>query len=342
MFLLGVITELKVIKIWAVWVLTAGILVMLAGCAHKAAPGSGEPTQEAVVSAAPALTTQSPQPSGTAIPADVTALFSAHSGWRAIESLGKTEAELPTTLMTNAEASPMQFYWLRAVVLAEDSGFDLKKCLGADVTIEIYKITGGKIPANFSDSSFDNPRGIVIRDKEKTIVGAYIDTGRHAGSSFTLSLKTVEDITGQSLAEYWYQNYYDKTDPVNIAAEKRTANEVITRYFKSIASGNSAMMNSSLSIERKLESLFSNMDDHMPYNTVPEVYAYLSAVEVISIKRNQVEGDNEKLKEYEVTIDGVRSEAAKSVLDWDGLMTRFIITGSENGRICVYSDGTGP
>jgi len=45
---------------------------------------------------------------------------------------------------------------------------------------------------------------------------------------------------------------------------------------------------------------------------------------------------------YAVKIDAKRSEPARQVLDQDGITTRFVPIGLENGILRVFGDGTGP
>jgi hypothetical protein len=74
------------------------------------------------------------------------------------------------------------------------------------------------------------------------------------GVSYSLEGRDIEDITGFAIEEYWYKNYFDPDDPVNKAAAERTAEQVITRYFEGVASGDEAMQLSTLCVERKLVS----------------------------------------------------------------------------------------
>lgn len=273
------------------------------------------------------------------LPADITALFTESDSWQVTERLSATEAVLPESLMTNVEAAPTQFYWMRAVVLSESYGFDLAEQLGKPVTIEVFTVIGGKIPADFSDSTFGNPRGIVVRDQGGAVVGAFIDTLQ--GGAYTLTLKTFEQAAGQSLLDYWYAKYYDKTDPVNAAAEKRTVEEVIARYFDGVATGNDTEQLSTLNLRQKLDSLYINLDGNQPYNKDLYLYEYLVGVKVMDIVRNE-QWDTNGLESYEVKIDAKLSEEGKQVLGQDGEMSRFLRVGTENGRICVFGDGTGP
>lgn len=184
-------------------------------------------------------------------------------------------------------------------------------------------------------------RGIVYKSDNGGIVSAHIDTGRHMGVSYSLAGRDIEDITGFAIEEYWYKNYFDPDDPVNKAAAERTAEQVITRYFEGVASGGEAMQLSTLCVERKLVSLFINLDYDLPYNTTPGLYEYLVGVEVLSIEKNPTKMP-EGFDMYAVKIDAKLAELAKQVLDQDGIMTRFVSIGRENGMLRVFGDGTGP
>lgn len=275
----------------------------------------------------------------TNIPSDVTKLFSEH-GWTVTALLGRTEANLPSSLMTNVEDPPMQYYWLRAVVLSDDVGYNLESSLGNQVSIEIYNLTG-ILPEKYEPPAFQSIRGIVYRDANEKIVGSLIDSGRHAGNSISLSGNDVEGITGMSLSDYWHKNYFDATDPVNVNAESRTYEEVIQRYLQGVATGDTSMQLSTLCLQIKLQSLFTNMDDKLPYNATPELYQYLSSVQVVSIKEFSTDADT-GITVYAVEIDAKTSEAGKQVLGDGGEMIRFIPVGAENGMLRVYGDNTGP
>lgn len=273
------------------------------------------------------------------VPADVAELFSTQDGWQVTDCYSVTDATIPETLMTTVEDSPMQFYWIRAVVLSSNCGYDLKNQLGNQVTIEVYRVIGGEIPTTFNDSTFSEPRGIIIRSNNGIIAGAFIDT--RVGNAYTLTLKKFDEVTGQSLADYWYSNYYDKADSVNKAAEKRSAEEVIPRYFDGVASENNKELFSTLCLQQKIDSLYINMDANQPYNKILELYHYLTAADVLSINPYPAADTNE-LKIYDVLIEAKLSEAGKQVLGQDGQLTRFLSIGKENGRLCVFGDGTGP
>lgn len=273
------------------------------------------------------------------IPSDVAELFSKY-GWTATECTGSSDARLPDSLITNVENSPMQFYWMRAGILSGDVGYDLLSSLGKQVKIEIYNLTG-KLPEKYKPPVFQSIRGIVYRDGDGKIVGSLIDSGRHAGNSISLSGNDVEDITGMSLSNYWHKNYYNTADPVNINAEKRTAEEVIRCYFQGVATRDTAMQLSTLCVQIKLQSLFTNIDNSLPYNTTPELYQYLSYAKVISINRFSTEADT-GITNYAVEIDAKTSESGKQVLGDVGTMIRYLAVGDENGMLRIFGDNTGP
>lgn len=325
--------------------LFAACLFALPSCSPSHVPGEKTSSSNASVGRESAFADRSDasdQPRGdtSGIPSDVTELFSLHGGWKAVSHGSATDVILPSSLMTNAEDSPMQFYWMRAVALSKESGFALADHLGNAATLEVYAIRHGAIPDDFSDADFGEPRGIVIRDKEGAIIGAFIDIGRHTGNAYTLDLKTFEEATGLSLGDYWHTYYYDQTDPVNIAAEKRTPEEVISLYFNSMASGDIKKQRSTVCLRQKLNSIFVNMENTWPYNKEARLYSYLTAVKILSI--NPYPGDTDEPKTYEVLIDAMLSEKGRQVLGHDGEMGRYLSIGNENGRLCVFEDGTGP
>lgn len=286
---------------------------------------------------------QPAEPSATetvsCISSDVTKLFQQY-GWTPTKLLGRADAKLPGSLMTNVEDSPMQFYWIRAVVLSGDAGFDLKKGLGNQVKIEIYDLSGN-LPEKYKFPVFQSIRGLVYRGGDGVIIGALVDSGRHAGNSISLSGKDVEDITGMSISEYWYKNYFNVSDSVNIDAKKRTAEDVIRRYFQGVATGDTAMQLSTLCVQVKLQSLFTNLDDSLPYNATPELYQYLSSAKINSIKEFSADAST-GLTNYGVEIEAKTSQAGRQVLGDGGTMTRFIPIGEENGMLRVFGDNTGP
>jgi len=273
------------------------------------------------------------------VPADIVALFETY-GWTVSKTLGRVGVALPESLMTNVEDPPINLYWMRAKALSEDAGYELERFLGKRVAIELYDV-GGTAPSKYDHSAFAGVRGIVMRDVSGVIAGAFFDTGRHSGKAYSLSGRDLEDIDGTpgyGLKDYWAEHYLDPDDPVNVAAAQRTANEVVERYFQGMATGDDAMHLSSLSVERKLASLFTNLDNWRPFNRPPSFYSYLDEVEIIDIKPFDGELD-EGQEEYEVEIDASVSDT--SVLQ-NGPQTRFIILVEENGMLRVSGDGTGP
>ena len=274
---------------------------------------------------------------------EVSALF-ADYGWTASAFLGSAQATLPESLVTNVEDPPAKLYWMRAKALSDDIGYYLEDSLGKTVTIELYRVQG-ETPEGFASSV---TRGVVLRGSDDRVVGAYIDTGRGAGASYTLSGRDLEDITGiagYGVKDYWRDHYLDDSDPVNIAAAGRTAEEVIRRYFEGMTTGDVSMHLSTLSVDRKMDSLYVNLDDDLPFNDPPALYAYLDSVEILSIEPYDIEPyDTEYEREnglqgYEVRMNARVSE--RSVLE-GGVHARFVTVGKEDGMLRIFGDGTGP
>ncbi len=271
-------------------------------------------------------------------PADVSSLLGQY-GWTVTDCLGVSDDTMPESLMTNVEDPPTQFYWMQAVVLSKDIGYDLLAYLSEPIKIEVYSVIG-ELPEKYTHPAMTNTRGIVFRSGTGVVIGAHIDSGRHAGSSYSLDRRDMDDL-GLPLLTYWARNYYDPNDPVNIAAENRTAEQVIRRYFEGVASADAATQLSSLSLSRKLSSLYVNLDTHYPYNNPQELYSYLTGVEVLSVKAfTSVQQPG--ITMYEVCIDATLTDDAKSILGSDGKMGRFVQVGLEHGSLRVFGDGTGP
>lgn len=273
------------------------------------------------------------------VPPEVSSLF-ADYGCTVSAFLGSFQATLPESLVTNVEDPPAKLYWMRAKALSDDIGYHLEDNLGKAVTIELYRV--GEAPEGFASSV---TRGVVLRGTDGRVVGAYIDTGRHAGASYTLSGRDLEDIAGiagYGVKDYWRDHYLDDGDPVNIAAAGRTAEEVIKRYFEGMTTGNAAMQLSTLSVDRKMNSLYVNLDDGLPFNDPPTLYAYLDGAEILSIEPYDEPydaGDPDGLQGYAVRMNARVSE--RSVLE-DGVQMRFVTIGEENGMLRIFGDGTGP
>ena len=311
-------------------------LLVLSGCGERGTEGSG--SSEVAASSSGSMSAEATA-AVPGVPDDVSALFGSYD-WTVTGILGGADAVLPDSLKTNVEDSPLQFYWMRAAVLSGDIGYDLTDLLGSPVRIEIYALDGA-LPEKHPFPAFQSIRGILYRGEDGAIAGALVDSGRHAGNAVSLKRDDVEDITGLSLPDYWGQNYYDSGDPVNAAAEQRTAEEVIRRYLQSVAAGDTAAQLSTLSVQGKLQALFSNLDDSLPYNPTPELYTYLSSVELLSLRTYNADS-GEGMTGYAAEIDGKTSESGKAVLGDGGKMTRFILVGEENGSLRVFGDGTGP
>jgi hypothetical protein len=304
------------------------------GAGASGSPVSVAPPDSAAISAASA------SPSYTDAVHDDASLLLGRHGWSTAKLLSSFITILPESLVTNVEDSPMQFYWMRADVLSGDIGLDIKPYLGQSVTLKVYEVTGA-LPAKYTHPAMAYTRGIVVRNGDGAIVGAYIDTGRHAGVSYSLSGHDVKDIAGLTLEAYWEKNYFDPDDPVNKAAAGRTADEVITRYFEGMASGDTAKELSALTVGMKLDSLFSNMDNTLPFNLDPELYHYLMDVKILSIEEIRTEMP-EGVTMYNVGIDAKLTDEARLILGHDGKMGRFVSVGEENGILRVFGDGTGP
>jgi len=271
--------------------------------------------------------------------AEISSLF-AEYGWTVSTSLGSVQATLPESLVANVEDPPVKLHWMRAKALSDDTGYHLEDSLGKTVTIELYRVQG-EVPEKYDHPAFSNTRGILIRDSSGVIVGAYIDAGRHSGASYTLSGRDLEDIAGiggYGLEDYWRDHYLDDDDPVNIAAAGRTVEEIIQRYFEGMTANNAAMHFSTLSVDRKMNSLYSNLDESRPFNDPAALYAYLSSAEILSIEPYDLQYEN-GMQGYAVEMDARVSE--RSVLQ-DGMQTRFITIAEENGMLRIFGDGTGP
>lgn len=276
---------------------------------------------------------------GGGIDAEVTTLF-AGNGWTVSALLGTAQVTLPESLVTNVEDSPVKLYWMRAKALCDDVGYNLEDHLGKTVTVEICRVEG-QVPEKYNHPAFSKTRGIVIRDSGGRVAGAFIDTGRHEGEAYTLSGRDLEDIAGiegYGLEDYWRDHYLDENDPVNVAAVERSAEEVIKRYFEGMITGHAAKQLSTLSVEQKMHSLYSNLDDARLFNDPPALYAYLESAEILAIEPYVLERHGD-LKCYAVDMDARVKE--RSTLH-DGRQTRFVLIGEENGMLCIFEDGTGP
>jgi hypothetical protein len=141
------------------------ILLVLTGCTNWAAvqednsPGGGSESAGAAESVAAGreetvYAGEEVLPAQAAdVPSDVALLFQSY-GWTATERMGEADVRMPDSLMTDAEDSPFQLYWMRAVVLSGDISCSVNR-------IAFYNLLWGMIfqsrftmlPVNFLNST---------------------------------------------------------------------------------------------------------------------------------------------------------------------------------------------
>jgi len=261
-------------------------------------------------------------------------------GWTNGEIMGTQTLILPKTLQYTVQDSPEILFWIRSLELSKDIGYDFTPFLGKSLNVEIHA-TSGTLPKKYSDFPNNNSRLILLKDNGN-IVGAFICYGRHDGLSFSLRGRDFEDITGMSLNDYWQKYYYDTSNAMNTSAQKRTVEQVIRRYFDSMVSQDRSAQLSTLSVEQKIDSLFSNLDDTKLFNNPPQLYSYLSAVRVVSIKPGKSQTSNQNgsdTVEYEITINATTKPDSNIE---NGVNIRFVTVRKTNAGYCIVEDGTGP
>lgn len=270
----------------------------------------------------------------TDIKDDVLTLFKKYN-WTVDYKVNTFIKKLSNDLNHAGGEFPVKIYWAYNSELSKEIGLDYTKYLGEIVEVEIYRLRES-LPEFLEPRR--NARGIVLR-YEGSIIGAYIDSGRHNSFACSLNRKSIEDITGKEW-NYWIKDYIDYNNEIDIYLSKKEPEEIIREYFKALDNNDIRMVHACMTREALCNSLFSNMDNNKLYNEGFKESNVISA-KLIEIKEYNVPSNKDNIKTYMIRVE---YDFRKNITSEDGVQTRFVGLTKEVEELGwrIIGIGTGP
>lgn len=260
--------------------------------------------------------------------------------------INKYSEKLPNNLLHKSGEFPTKLYWGYNNDLSKSKGYDFKKYLGKEISIELYRLENiikedeetikeyekrvDKIEkSNGSDNLLvrGSMRGVVLKYKGK-IVGSYID---NQSETLSLEKKNHEEVTKKPWNK-WVVDYIDHKDPQEQRLSKLSPKEIIEEHYKGVDTGNERLEYGTYSREKLYQYTYINSDFNILKNKSFENtllgYKVLSA-KLLEINNKRIEKkivSKEKSSEfqkydkvvYSVTLDIVQSKEGPSPIN-DGI-----------------------
>lgn len=209
-------------------------------------------------------------------------------GWHSNGAEYTQNIKIPLTFVDKPGEIPAGLYFAYNNVLSKSIGYDMERYKGMDVKAHIINLK-----EEFGEGPNKNVRAIVI-EVAGSIGGAWLDRGR-SGYLASLDKKYFGDITGKSwgqwlidegLVDYSQKGFEGKMN-------KLTPEEVIQKYYDTIAKKDFKSAFSMLAKSNQMGYLYINMPDDKLYNDDSQSYygglENITSVKVSGIKEYNLE-----------------------------------------------------
>lgn len=190
------------------------------------------------------------------------AAFLKKHGWTILYKIKSYYGRLPEKFIHESGEYPVALYYAYNNVLSMDVGLDITPYMGGNVTVNLYKLEE-PLP-DFLKPRQNANRAVIIKDGE-TIVGAWLDAGRHDAFACSLKGRKMEEITGKSWGE-WVNLYINHHNPQEKLISRMTPEKVIRTFFEAIDRKDSRTAHACETRRRLVSYLFNNMDNNRLYN----------------------------------------------------------------------------
>lgn len=171
---------------------------------------------------------------------------------------------IPETWEFEQGAYPEGLYWALANLFSKDAGLDLTPLKGKTVEVWRYALKDG-LPGRGQQNEFKYPSKVVLLVNDNQVAGAWL-TFNSWGVGPSVKLNYLEDITGLSYEDWFYQqNLLTKTEK-NQDLKSMGPVEVLDAFCKAIEAGDAVRVNACMSPKSMLDSLTVNLPENALYH----------------------------------------------------------------------------
>lgn len=274
--------------------------------------------------------------------------------------INRESEKLPNNLLHKSGEFPTKLYWGYNNDLSKSIGYDFKKYLGKEISIELYRLENiikedeetveeyekrveDIKKSNGSEELFvrGSMRGVILKYKGE-IVGSYID---NQSEDLSLEKKNHEEVTKKPWNK-WVVDYIDYKDPQEQRLSKLSPKEIIEEHYKGVDTGNTRLEYGTISREKSYMSIHLNSDfNYLKNNSFEDAnplgYEVIPA-KLLEINNKRIEKkviskvihkESQKYNKvvYSVTIDIVQGKNVITPLD-DGIVTwGYVSLTNESG-----------
>jgi hypothetical protein len=247
--------------------------------------------------------------------------------WTISGRVNTFDTVLPPNLIHEAGEFPIKIYWAYNNELSKHIGLNLVGYLGKNVLVTIYNLRE-PLP------DFMKPRvealGVVLKSGG-TIVGAYIEAGKHDSFACSLDRKSLREITNNEWGE-WIDNYIDYDNEIEYKLAKMKPKEIIEEYFNALNRHDRVMQMACLSRKKLCDYLSMNTDNSFLYNKhYPEELFRSVKITQIEELRYLAKINPPGVIEYEVTGEFCLTDKGK-VLYQEGKNHLYVQLNQETPR----------
>ena len=257
--------------------------------------------------------------------------------WTVDYKISSLKEKLPDNLKHKAGEYPTKIYWAYNNELSKEIGLDFTSYLGGDVVVEIYRLREA-LPEFMEPRR--NARGIVLKHND-SVIGTYIDAGRHESFACSLDRKHLTDITSKNWDE-WVSNYIDAQDELEIKLSKMTPEDIIKTYYKALDKNDIKLARACMTRANLSHELSSNLNNYYLFNKDSgKKNNNIKRAKLLGIEEMEGIENEQGVLEYYVEVD---FDFKETITSEDGVGPRFITLKKESEKSGwrIDSIGTGP
>ncbi len=184
--------------------------------------------------------------------------------WTLIQKVAEYTVVLPVSFEHAPGDFPLAIYWAYNNEFNKTIGLNIEPYLGKKVVAIIYSLNNEN--SGLCTIPKGRARGIII-NYSGTIIGAWIDQGRHEGFACSLDRKSFDEITQKTWSEWLVSSgVVNLTNEFDNKLAAMSPAEMITFFYAAIDRQDYASAYATFSRAELVKYLFRNMVDNALYN----------------------------------------------------------------------------
>ncbi len=269
----------------------------------------------------------------TNIEQQVMQLFDKYN-WTVDYRINTLQQKLPDNLQHKAGEYPVKIYWAYNNELSKQIGLDFTAYIGKDAAVEIYRL---REPLPEFMHPRKDARGIVLKNNDNDIIGAYIDAGRHSSFACSLDRKSLKEITGREWDD-WIEGYIDYSDELEIKLSQMEPQDIIREYFNALDKQEIKTVWACMTRKNLAQHLSTNLNNQYLFNSEYKTDYNIKSAELLEIKEMKGFDNEPGMLEYMVEVD---FDFKKPITADDGVWPRFVVLKKETEKSGWRIDGIG-